>query len=77
MTDLPIDRPLRRTHLFILRLWIEPLAAERAEVRGRVQHVLSGEARYFCTWPELVAFVEGVLTTVETQCSEPGKEIRP
>ena len=42
-----------------MRLWVEPVAVDRTEVRGRVQHVLTGEARYFRTWPELLAFVEG------------------
>jgi hypothetical protein len=74
VTNLPVDRLERRTHLFTLRLWIEPVTAERSEIRGRVQYVLSGEARYFRTWPELLAFVEELLAELEVKRSESGKE---
>ena len=46
-----------RTHLFTLRLWPEALGEGETEWRGKVQHVLSGEARYFRDWPALVAFL--------------------
>jgi hypothetical protein len=46
-----------RTHLFTLRLWPEALGDDRTEWRGKIQHVLSGEARYFRDWPALVAFL--------------------
>jgi hypothetical protein len=47
----------RRTHLFTVRLWVEQVAHDRAEVRGRVQHVLSGEVGYFRTWSDVVEFL--------------------
>jgi hypothetical protein len=73
VTHLPADRSLRRTHLFTLRLWVEPLAADHAEIRGRVQHVLTGEALYFRTWPALLAFVEERLAELEAKHSESGE----
>jgi len=47
-----------RSQLFTVRLWIEDLGDSRAEWRGKVQHVLSGEASYFRDWPSLVAFLD-------------------
>ncbi|MCL4861748.1 MAG: hypothetical protein KJZ93_20185 [Caldilineaceae bacterium] len=70
VTALPSDRRISRTHLFTLRLWIEPVAADQAEIRGRVQHVLSGEALYFRAWPALLAFVEEKLAELEAKHSE-------
>lgn len=59
------------SHLFTVRVWREELGAGRVEWRGKVQHALSGEARYFREWAELIAFVreqvEGTQDNV-TQC---------
>ncbi len=55
--------PLRpRSHLFTVRLWLEPLGNGRTEWRGKVQHVPSGEAQYFREWSSLAAFLERVLS---------------
>ena len=35
----------------------EALGDGESEWRGKAQHVLSGEARYFRDWPALVAFL--------------------
>jgi hypothetical protein len=51
------DQPHPRTHLFTVRLWVEPFADDRREVRMQVRHILSGETRYFRTWPDVVAFL--------------------
>jgi hypothetical protein len=45
----------RRSHLFTVRLWPEALGDGRAEWRGEVRYVSSGETRYFRDWPTLVA----------------------
>ena len=45
------------SHLFTVRVWREELGADHAEWRGKVQYVLSGEARYFREWGDLIAFV--------------------
>jgi hypothetical protein len=47
-----------RSHLFTVRLWLEPLGEGQAEWRGQVRHVPSGEARYFRDWEALQAFLE-------------------
>ena len=39
---MPPDQPHPRTHLFMVRLWIEPFANSLGEVRMQVQHILSG-----------------------------------
>ena len=52
------DESLRvQSHLFTVRVWREELGAGRSEWRGKVQHALSGEARYFREWGELISFV--------------------
>jgi hypothetical protein len=49
------------SHLFTLRLWPENMGSGQTDWRGKVQHVNSGEARYFRDWPALEAFVEGLI----------------
>ena len=51
-----------RSHLFTVRLWLEPLGEGKTEWRGKVQHVTSGEAQYFRKWASLVVFLEGRLS---------------
>ncbi len=55
------QQPAGISHLFTLRLWPEDLGAGQVDWRGKVQHVNSGETRYFRDWPTLEAFVEGLL----------------
>ena len=38
-------------------MWREEVSEDHIEWRGKVQHALSGEARYFREWAELIAFV--------------------
>ena len=45
------------SHLFTVRVWREELGGGRFEWRGKVQHALTGEARYFREWAELIAFL--------------------
>jgi hypothetical protein len=52
--------------VFVLRLW----RAGSGEWRGRVQHVTSGETRYFRAWPGLVAHLEALLADGTAQTSE-------
>ncbi|HSD82710.1 MAG TPA: hypothetical protein VLG46_02570 [Anaerolineae bacterium] len=44
--------------LFMLRMWREELGEGRIEWRGKVQHVTSGEVRYFRDWPALIACLQ-------------------
>ena len=51
----------RHSYLFTVRLWPETLGDGRTEWRGKVQHVISGETRYFRDWSTLVTlFLEMV-----------------
>lgn len=60
--------PLRpRSHLFTVRLWLEPLGDGQSEWRGKVQHVPCGEAQYFRDWPALQAFLERMLSGLERE----------
>jgi hypothetical protein len=54
---MPSDQPHPRTHLFTVRLWVEPMGDDQGELRMQVQHLLSGETRYFRAWSEVVAFL--------------------
>jgi len=44
------------SQLFTVRVWLEELGNGQTEWRGKVQHVTSGEVRYFRDWSTLVAF---------------------
>lgn len=47
----------RKSHLFMVRVWLEDLGDGKTEWRGQVKHVLSGEVRYFREWPMLLAYL--------------------
>jgi hypothetical protein len=49
------------SYLFTLRLWRAEADDGRAEWRGQLRHVLSGECRYFQSWPALVACLGALL----------------
>jgi hypothetical protein len=56
------DEPRRvASYFFTLRLWRVEAADGRAEWRGQLRHVLSGESRYFHGWPALVASLDALL----------------
>ncbi len=57
------DQTQQRTHLFTLRIWAEALGDGQIEWRGKVQHVLSGEARYFRDWSTLITYLQDMLPT--------------
>jgi hypothetical protein len=59
-------KPAHRSHLFAVRLWAEELGNGQTEWRGQVQHVLSGEMRYFRDWATLVEFVLAILARLES-----------
>jgi len=44
------------SQLFTVRVWLEELGNGQTEWRGKVQHVTSGEVRYFRDWSTLVTF---------------------
>jgi len=49
------------SHLFTVRLWAEDLGDGQIEWRGKLQHVTSGQARYFRDWPVLIALLQKML----------------
>jgi len=46
------------SQLFTLRVWTEAVGESQTEWRGKVQHIATGEARYFRSWQALVEFLE-------------------
>ena len=65
-------RPPHYSHLFTVRLWLEDLGDGRTEWRGQVQHVLSGEARYFRDWPTVIALLQAMLLESEKNLDKQG-----
>jgi hypothetical protein len=51
------SEPRKAPEVFTLRVWSESVGEDQTEWRGRVQHVASGETRYFRTWDALVEFL--------------------
>ncbi|HSD84867.1 MAG TPA: hypothetical protein VLG46_13450 [Anaerolineae bacterium] len=50
------------SQLFTVRLWREQLN-DHWEWRGKVQHVMSGETRYFRDWQTLIDFFQAAQPT--------------
>lgn len=59
------------SHLFLVRLWSDEVA-DQNEWRGRVQHVLSGEARTFDDWAMLVEQLLEMANTDGAEANVPG-----
>ena len=55
------DDPVKRSQLFMLRIWLEDLGNGQSDWQGKVLHVSSGEARFFRGWEMLETFVEDLL----------------
>jgi hypothetical protein len=53
--DMDAEPQGPRSHLFTVRVWREDMGEGQWEWRGKVQHVVSGEAFYFREWQELIA----------------------
>lgn len=70
---MPVEPPYPRTHLFTVRLWIEPSACSRGELRMRMVHVLSGETHYFRAWQDAKAFLLAKLEGSGTPSQEEGE----
>jgi hypothetical protein len=63
---------LYTSHLFTVRVWPEELEPGRVEWRSQVEHVMSGQARYFRRWSDLVEFMTKQLLDLTTgQTFEP------
>lgn len=74
MPELPVisitSKRLPRSQLFTVRLWLEDLGEGRSEWRGRVEHVLSGQTRYFRDWATLIAALQEMLETGQVLAKE-------
>lgn len=58
------------SHLFAVRVWLEEVDGGRFEWRGHVEHVMSGERRYFRSWPGLAEKVKEFLTRPDQAARE-------
>jgi hypothetical protein len=65
-------RPRPSSHLFTVRLWVERLGGGQMETRCKVQHVLSGETRYFRQWPALLIYLTAKVGQLEQEDEEGG-----
>jgi hypothetical protein len=66
------SRQDERSHLFLVRFWSEGAqeaqdALDHQQLSGRVQHVLSGEARSFHDWPALIDLLLEMAETDRTE----------
>ena len=59
------------SHLFLVRFWSEEVG-DHNSWRGRVQHVLSGEARTFHDWPALIGLLVEMAETDRIEVRTPG-----
>jgi hypothetical protein len=60
------------THVFILRFWLEPREIEGAEPewRGVIEHVESGERRYFRNLEVMLSFVAKYFDGLDTEMNK-------
>ncbi len=61
LSSTPDAHELTHSQLFVLRMWQENLGEGQLEWRGKVQHMISGEAHYFRDWSGLMACLQQIL----------------
>lgn len=54
-------QPTNSSQLFLVRMWTEDGADGAPAMAGKVQHVLSGEARHFNDWATLESVMASML----------------
>lgn len=69
--------PSQISHLFTVRLWAEPVGFTQVEWRGKLQHVLSGEVRYFRDWQTMIVQIEELLAAARGPGVEPESGSQP
>jgi hypothetical protein len=62
---LQTESPLSPYRAFVVQFHTET-NVRRGKLRGRVEHVVSGQATHFASVEELLAFIGHVLATVQT-----------
>ena len=55
------------SQLFTVRLWLEECGNDQSEIRAQVQHILSGETRYFRDWAKMAAYMKAKLQETNPQ----------
>jgi hypothetical protein len=66
------ERSRPSSHLFTVRLWAERLGGGQIEIRYKVQHVLSGETRYFRETSALLIYLTAKVRQLEQEDEEGG-----
>ena len=63
----------KRSHSFIVRVWIEPREVSNAPTqwRGMVQDVFNGDQRYFDCFDQMVDFIVGKFDFLDQTNSPP------
>jgi len=59
------------TATFIVRMWAEPINEDHNEWRGQVEHLQSGEKRYFQQLTIMLAFITSHIGATEGPDVEP------
>jgi hypothetical protein len=59
---MSVGRRSGRSHLFLVRVWIEEAPTEQTEWCGKVQQVVSGETHSFRKWSMLVDLLQTMAT---------------
>jgi hypothetical protein len=70
--QLQPESPLSPYRAFVVQFRLETNMA-RGQVRGRVEHVVSGQTAHFASVEELLAFIGRVLATVRARPRQRGK----
>ena len=60
---------IQTSYLFTLRMWLEDLGSGEVGWRGKVQHINSGEVRYFYDWSTMLTFVKSQLRNFHAEGS--------
>ena len=63
------------SYLFHVRLWLETMSDEEAELRGEVRHVLSGEVRYFRELSALTTYLSDKVHELVSEGRATGREL--
>ncbi len=58
---------MNTVELFTLRLWQEATGGDQVEWRGKIEHVRSGQVRYFRDWHTLQDFLLQVTPKTQEQ----------
>ena len=59
--DTNPPQPQPRSQLFTVRLWRDTEQTDECAPYMQVRHVLTGETRYYSTWPPLIDYMTNKL----------------